>query len=67
MADIDQFANESGDGVRFSASSPRGDTWMRVNWGDIDVSFDGPDLSGAKAFRDAAVEAGLTIRDLSSN
>jgi hypothetical protein len=64
MADIDQSANESADDVRFTAISPRGDDWMTVYRGTIDVSFDRSEASEARAFGDAAVEAGFTIRDL---
>jgi hypothetical protein len=66
MADIDQAA--TGDSVQFTASSPKGDDWMRLRCGSIDVSFDLPsEASEAKAFKEAAKAAGLTVLDLGSN
>ncbi len=66
MADIDQAA--TGDSVQFTASSPKGDDWMRLRCGGIDVSFDLPSKAlEAKAFRDAAEAAGMAVLDLGSN
>ena len=65
MADIDQAA--TGDEVQFTASSPKGDEWMRLRCGSIDVSFDlRSEALEAKAFKEAAEAAGLIIFNLAS-
>jgi hypothetical protein len=64
MADIDQAA--TGEIVKFTARSPRGDNWMRGYCGSIEVSFDLPsDAQKARDFRETAKVAKMTIFDLS--